>query len=993
MRSIYPLLMQGANNSYGQWFRAILNSLIFISIISCLDSTSAHSQGVIPTKGVDFWIGVPFHEPFSTKRCDVFITSDVNTSGIISIPAQGWSQNFVVTANVTTTLTLPLAQAENVGSEIIQNRGVQILSNDTVNVFAVVIQQYSADASVVYPKSTLGTDYRITSYRGLQNSNYPNLKSQFQIVATEDGTQIQITPSVTTLSGRLANVPFQVNLNKGQSYQVMAAAATGDFTGTKIIGTDSSGSCRPFAVFSGTNCANVPNACGACDILYDQALPVKAWGKTYHVVPFGNTPYTLKVLAEKNGTTFTIDGVTNILNAGQFIELNQIIGTRCIQSNNPISVTQFMQGNNCGGSGDPSMMYLNAEEQKIDQVTFSTVTSTIITVHKVNVIMKSTHINQLKLDGVNVPSSSFTTMNYCNSISYASLNLTPGSHTLSSDSGFTGYVYGTGGYESYAYSVGSFSKSQPIQLDSILCTTDTVQIGSPLPMFGPWWSTVTNPNDTIHVGPVLTLVPPIVPDIYVLHGNEFISGCVSEFYFDVTVPTPPQIWTAQTSTTACIGQLVQLNAGTTPASSSFQYQWSPVVDLSNAFIPNPVLTASVSGWYVVKVTSINGCTPAVFDSVYVNVYSSPLPVVSAGPDRQICFGDSINITATGGVSYVWNSGAMGASVYFAPTITSNFIVFATDTNGCGNSDTVTIKVNTLPIANAGLDRSICQKSTTTLFATGGVNYSWIPGNLLGNNIVVTPLSTTMYTVEVTDINGCKNKDSVLITVNLIAPANAGPDQHICLGDTALLSASGGTSYLWQPGGTTVNPILVSPTTSTNYVVMVNNASNCFTRDTVRVFVHALPAVNAGLNQQICIGDSAQLSVIGGLSCMWFPGGDSSRTITVFPTGTTNYLAIVTDTLGCQKADSVTVVVNALPNVNLGADVSLCYNDSVLLSSPITGQSYLWSPTGSVSKDIMVAPLTNTAYVLTLTDFNSCVNRDTVQVIVHPEVIADAGPSS
>ena len=259
--------MQGANNYYGQWFRAILNSLIFISIISCLDSTSAHSQGVIPTKGVDFWIGVPFHEPFSTKRCDVFITSDVNTSGIISIPAQGWSQNFVVTANVTTTLTLPLAQAENVGSEIIQNRGVQILSNDTVNVFAVVIQQYSADASVVYPKSTLGTDYRITSYRGLQNSNYPNLKSQFQIVATEDGTQIQITPSVTTLSGRLANVPFQVNLNKGQSYQVMAAAATGDFTGTKIIGTDSSGSCRPFAVFSGTNCANVPNACEAVDIL------------------------------------------------------------------------------------------------------------------------------------------------------------------------------------------------------------------------------------------------------------------------------------------------------------------------------------------------------------------------------------------------------------------------------------------------------------------------------------------------------------------------------------------------------------------------------------------------------------------------------------------------------------------------------------------------------------------------------------------------------
>lgn len=993
MKQLLTSLWIWTDSTIYPWLHAVLNAMIALLILLIASSYEVKAQGVIPTKGTDFWIGVPYHEPVSTKRCDVFITSDVNTSGTISIPAQGWSQNFTVVANVTTTITLPLPLAEHIGSDIIQNKGVQVLSNDTVNVFAVVIQQYSADASVIYPKSSLGTDYRITSYRGVQNSSYPNLKSDFQIVATEDGTQIQIIPTVATAAGRPANVPYLVNLNKGQSYQVMAASAAGDFTGTKITGTDSSGSCRPFAVFSGTNCAYVPNTCTACDILYDQALPVKAWGKTYHVVPFGNTQYTLKILAEQNGTSYTMNGVPTPLNAGQFIEINNITGTRCIQSNKPISVTQFMQGNNCGGSGDPSMLYLNAEEQKIDRVTFSTVTSTIITTHKVNVIMKSTHISQLKLDGISVPASSFTSMSYCNTNSYANLSLTPGSHTLSSDSGFTAYVYGSGGYESYGYSVGSFSKSQPIQVDSILCTTDTVVIGSTQPMFGPWWSTLSNPTDTIGLGQVLVLVPPILPNIYVVHGNEYISGCESAFYFNVTVPAAPSVWTSQTSTTACQGQLVQLNAGTTPASASFQYTWTPAAGLNSALIPNPVLTATTSGWYVVKVSSIGGCAPDVYDSIYVSVFSAALPVVSAGPDQLICAGDTINITATGGVTYVWSTGATGASVNFNPIITTNYIVYATDANGCGNSDTVKVKVNPLPVANAGFDRAICENSATTLSATGGISYLWNPGNISGNNIIVLPPVTTMYTVQVTDLNGCKNIDSVLVTIHPVAQANAGIDQDICMGDSAILIASGGTIYFWVINASTSNSIVVSPAASTNFVVIVNNVYNCIGRDTVRVNVHALPAINAGINQQVCQGDSVVLSVSGGLTCLWTPGGDSSRVITVVPSGSTSYVATVTDSMGCKNADTVRVIVYSLPNVNLGADVSICYGDSILLSSTMPGQSYVWYPMLSNTNAIWVSPLTNAYYSLAITDTNSCVNSDTIQVIVHPKVIADAGPDS
>jgi gliding motility-associated-like protein len=985
MKQLLTSLWKWTDSILYPWLHATLNVLLSLIVLLMVSSTAVVAQGVIPTKGTEFWLGANENYPTTPRYFEVYITSDINTSGTISIPLQGWSQPFTVTANLTTTISIPINIVENTTSEIATNKGVHVLANDTISVFAAVIAAYTSDATVVYPKSSIGTHYRISSYQGME--------SNFLIVATEDSTQVSIVPTATTAGGRPAGVPFIVNLNQGQSYFVKTNSNTSDLTGSTITATSSSGSCRPFAVFSGTRCTNIPISCSACDVLYDQALPVSEWGKTYYAVPFGNTKHTLKIMAEQNGTVCNVNGTALNMSAGQVIEYNNLVGTSCIQSNLPICVTQYIQGGSCNGAGDPAMMYLNSEEQKIDRVTFSTVTSTIITLHRINVIMKTAHIGQLTLDGLSVPASSFTPVAFCNNMSYATLTLSQGSHTLAADSGFTGYAFGSGSYESYAYSVGSFKKNQPIDIDSVLCTTDTVLLGSSQPIFGPWWSTLTNPNDTIGLGSTLMLLPPILPDIYVLHGNEFISGCETIFYFEVSIPSPPQIWVSQVPDSVCVGQLVQLGSGVIPVASNFQYQWTPTTGLNNSNIANPVLTASTSGWYVVAVSSVNSCAPTVFDSVYIDVINGALPTVNAGADQIVCANDTVQLLATGAISYSWNTGALGSTIQFNPTMTTNYIVFGTDVNGCQSSDTVRVTVKPIPNAQAGADRTLCGGISTLLVASGGISYLWSPGNFSGSNFNVTPTTTTNYIVQVTGSNGCKDYDTVMITVSPYAIANAGPDQHICLGDTAVLTASGGIAYFWQPGSSGVNPFLVSPTTSTNYVVMVNNAYNCFARDTVRVIVHPLPAVNAGLNQQICIGDSTQLTVTGGISCTWLPGGDTSRTITVFPTSTMNYLAIVTDSLGCQKADSVNVVVNALPHVNLGADVSICYSDSILLSSPVIGQSYLWSPSGSVTKDITVAPLTNTSYILTLTDFNSCVNSDTIQVIVHAEVIADAGSPS
>ncbi len=986
-RSLFFRLLRAGNLKHSS--KKLHCSLFLIFFILLLNDVT-FSQ-VIPTKGKDFWLGFPYNPQFYTRRCEVFITSTVNTSGTIAIPKQAWSQPFTVLANQTTTITLSIPQVEHTTSDVVENKGVQITSLDTVSVFAISFQDYSSDATVVYPKQSLGTEYRVGSYTGVQWSALPKLNSDLLVVATEDGTQVEITPTSNTLGGHVAGVPFTVNLDAGESYQLIAALYSDDLTGTLIKGTDSSGSCRPFAVFSGVVCSYIPQGCTACDIIYEQALPTGYWGKTYYAVPFSfASSYSLRIMADQNATTYAINGVPGFLGAGQYITINGATGTRCITANKPICVIQYMEGVSCAGAGDPSMMYLNAEEQKIDKVTFSTITSTVITQHDVNVVMRTSHISQLKLDGINVPAAAFSTLANCATMSYAQLPLAQGSHTLEADSGFTAYVYGTGSAESYAYSVGSFSKAQPIIVDSILCSSDTIHIGATSVLYGTWWSTSTNPTDTIGFGQVLTLVPPIVPDVYIQHGMQSISGCETEYYFNVEIPDPPQTVITQVASTLCQTQLVQLNVSTIPSSSSYQYSWTPTTGLNNPNIANPVATASASMWYYVDISSPNGCTPVVRDSVYLNVFPLPLPTPNAGSNQTVCQGTPVNLSATGGLTYLWTPGGLTTSaITVTPSTTTNYIVSVTDANGCGNSDTVLVTVVPAPVANAGADQTSCAGSNVTLTATGGGTYLWNPGGSTNASITVAPAVPTNYVVQVSNAAGCTATDSVYVNVSALPAANAGVDQAICTGGSATLLATGGVSYLWTPGGATTSSITVNPVITTNYIVKVTDANGCENTDTVQVTVNTMPVAYAGLNQSICSGVQATLTATGGTSYMWYPGGLAGSSITVNPATNTSYWVIATDANGCTDTDTVLVTVNQSPFAYAGINQTLCTGQSATLTAS-GGGSYVWTPGGSTSNTITVSPVTTSSYSVLVTNASGCTDTDTVTVIINPLPAASAG---
>lgn len=467
-----------------------------------------------------------------------------------------------------------------------------------------------------------------------------------------------------------------------------------------------------------------------------------------------------------------------------------------------------------------------------------------------------------------------------------------------------------------------------------------------------------------------TIVSPASSTNYIVTvTNTF--GCTSSDNVNVNVNASPTA-NAGSDQTICDGQVT-----TVTASGGSSYLWNTGTGTSSIVV-SPTSTTT----YTVTVTGSNGCTAS--DNVVVYVNASP--TANAGPDQSICTGQSISLTASGGSSYLWNTGATTASISVTPVSSTTFTVTVTSGNGCSATDAVLVTVNTTPVPNAGIDVTICSGQTTTLTASGGSSYQWSTGASTAS-INVSPSSTTTYTVTVTNTSGCNASDNVIVNVNALPPANAGADQMICVGQSATLTASGGSSYIWNTGSGNIS-INVSPSSTTTYTVTVTGANGCTAFDNVSVYVNALPIPDAGVDQTICQGESASLNASGGSTYQWNTGANTSS-INVSPTSTTSYTVTVTSGNGCTASDNVTVNVNALPVAYASADQNICAGSSTTLTAS-GGSSYSWS-TGATTASITVAPSVTTNYFVTVTSSNGCTASDNVFVFVNTLPTAYAGP--
>ncbi len=446
------------------------------------------------------------------------------------------------------------------------------------------------------------------------------------------------------------------------------------------------------------------------------------------------------------------------------------------------------------------------------------------------------------------------------------------------------------------------------------------------------------------------------------------NGCSSTDEITITVNALPSV-NAGEDVSLCLGECYTFQPTGSGGSGEYGYSWSSGTD---------EVCPTETTIYTVTVTDSNGCTST--DEITITI--NDIPAVNAGEDESLCLGECYTFqpTASGGsgdYGYNWSS----ESDEVCPTQTTTYTVTVTDGNGCTSTDDITITVNELPTAEAGEDQSICLDDCytfqpTAIGGSGDYQYSWSSGTE-----EVCPTQTTTYTVTVTDSNGCTSTDDITITINELPTAEAGEDQGICLDDCytfqpTAIGGSGDYQYTWSS-----TTDVVCPTQTSTYTLTVTDSNGCSSTDDITITVNALPAVNAGNDQNICVGECYvfQPTTIGGSGDYQYTW--SSGTDVVCPAQTNTYTVTVTDSNGCSSTDDMTITVQPSPQVDAGVDVNLCFGDCYTFSPTATGgqppYNYSWSGDGSTT----VCPTQTTTYMLTVTDAAGCSSTDdlTIQV--------------
>jgi PKD repeat protein len=306
-----------------------------------------------------------------------------------------------------------------------------------------------------------------------------------------------------------------------------------------------------------------------------------------------------------------------------------------------------------------------------------------------------------------------------------------------------------------------------------------------------------------------------------------------ELIFDWSVPSAPAPVAAFSSnlTTLCAGSTVDFTDNSTNTPTSWLWDFG---DGNTSTSQNPTHTYANSGNYTVTLTATNsGGSDSETQSNLITV--NALPNVNASTNQSICEGDNATISATGADSYSWdNSLGTGSSHSVSPTTTTVYTVTGTS-NGCNNTDQVTIAVTAIPTTTASTNQTICEGDNVTITASGNAtNYSWDNGLGTGTSHSVSPSATTTYTVT-GDTDGCTSSDQVVITVNPLPSVAAAGGSTICEGDNVTISASGATSYVWDNGIGAGVSHSVSPTSTTTYTV-TGTENGCDNTDQVTINV-------------------------------------------------------------------------------------------------------------------------------------------------------------
>lgn len=471
-------------------------------------------------------------------------------------------------------------------------------------------------------------------------------------------------------------------------------------------------------------------------------------------------------------------------------------------------------------------------------------------------------------------------------------------------------------------------------------------------------------------------VSPTTTTTYTVTGAT--GSCTSTAQITITVNGLPTVTASTSSSTICAGQSVNLTGG-----GANTYLWNPGAVTGSPVSVSPSATTTYT---VVGTNTTTGCTNTA--QVVVNVNTLPTVTASAA-STTLCVGQSTNLTGGGANTYLWNPGSLtGSPVSVSPSATTTYTVTGTNTTtGCTNTSQVTVTVNNLPVVTASASSAtICAGQSTTLTGAGANTYTWNPGALSGSPISVTPSATTTYTVTGTNTTtGCTNTAQVAVTVNPSPTVTvASSASVICVGQSATLTSSGASSYVWNPGNISGGSINVTPGTTTTYTVTGTGANGCTSNSQTTITVNPVPVVTATPSGgTICAGNSISVTASGAASYTWNPGSLTGTSQVLSPSATTTYTLIGSNASGCNDTLQFTVTVNSTPTVTVTSSATTICNGASVTLSASGSNTYLWQPGNISGTSVSVTPSSTTTYTVTGTDVSGCSDTDQITVTVNP----------